>query len=97
MDELLKIKHELTKEKDEKLSEIARVRVFYFIFSNSLPLFYILCEFSRANVPQKFQQKTFFNFAKTSTLSCFKNSIKQYSVGLANLCKVSARPCCHFL
>ena len=33
MEELLKIKHELTKERDEKLSEIARVRVFDFIFS----------------------------------------------------------------
>ena len=44
-------KHELTKERDEKLSEIARVRVFYFIFlhSNFLSLFYILCEFSRAS------------------------------------------------
>ena len=32
VNELLKIKDELTKERDDKLSEIAKVRVFYFLF-----------------------------------------------------------------
>ena len=32
MNELLKIKDELTKERDDKLSEISKVRVFDFLF-----------------------------------------------------------------
>ena len=32
VNELLKIKDELTKERDDKLSEISKVRVFYFLF-----------------------------------------------------------------
>ena len=63
MDELLKIKHELTKERDEKLSEIARVRVFYFIFSTQI--FFRSFAFSvnfhePADVKQKLYQKTVF-------------------------------------
>ena len=85
MEELLKIKHELTKERDEKLSEIARVRVFDFIFSIQIFFRSFTCSVNfhePANVQQKFQHKNrlytvsyrvqFSNFAKTSTLSCFK-------------------------
>ena len=92
MDELLKIKHKLIKERVEKLSEIARLRVLlsYFPLKFSFTLLHSLWIFMsqqmsvfKISTKKKVTHRVqFSNFAKTSTWSCFKNVLKQYNVGL---------------